>query len=123
METVHEVIGLIKGERVLVAPLNWGLGHATRCVPIINALKEANKEILLAADGVAYDFLQKTFPELDIITLKDMRVRYTQGNSQLWSMIKQTPHFIRAILREHKALKKVIIEHQIDTVIAENRFV
>ena len=91
METVHEVIGMIKGERVLVAPLNWGLGHATRCVPIINALKEANKEILLAADGVAYDFLQKTFPELDIITLKDMRVRYTQGNSQLWSMIKQTP--------------------------------
>jgi hypothetical protein len=25
---------------ILIAPLNWGLGHATRCIPIIRALQE-----------------------------------------------------------------------------------
>ena len=30
----------IPSKNILVAPLNWGLGHATRCIPIIKALEE-----------------------------------------------------------------------------------
>jgi len=37
--------------KVLVAPLNWGLGHATRCIPIINELIFQNCDVFIAADG------------------------------------------------------------------------
>ena len=44
-------IDAIEGRRVLIAPLNWGIGHATRCIPIIKRLLEAGKEVIVAADG------------------------------------------------------------------------
>ena len=45
--------------RVLVAPLDWGLGHATRCIPVIRELQAAGAEVWLAGEGAAY-------PDLDI---------------------------------------------------------
>ncbi len=38
-------------KNILVAPLNWGLGHATRCIPIIKALEENNFNPVIASDG------------------------------------------------------------------------
>ena len=51
-------------KKILVAPLNWGLGHATRCIPIINALISDGFEPVLASDGAALALLKKEFPNL-----------------------------------------------------------
>ena len=37
--------------RILLAPLNWGLGHATRCIPVIHQLLQDQNEVIIAADG------------------------------------------------------------------------
>ena len=121
-EILNQAMADIKGNRILVAPLNWGLGHATRCVPIIQALIAAGKEVLLAADGVAYDFLEQEFPELPLITLKGIKVKYHAGESQVRTMVLQMPRFSRDIRHEHKALKRIVKEQKIDTVISDNRF-
>ena len=63
-------IDAIEGRRVLIAPLNWGIGHATRCIPIIKRLLEAGKEVIVAADGYPLLLLQKTFPQLLCIEFK-----------------------------------------------------
>ena len=47
---------------ILVAPLNWGLGHATRCIPIIKALQQNNYIPIIASDGIALALLKKEFP-------------------------------------------------------------
>jgi len=52
------------GSKILVAPLNWGLGHATRCIPIINAIKNQGYEPIIASDGVALNLLRVEFPDL-----------------------------------------------------------
>lgn len=49
-------------KRILVAPLNWGLGHATRCIPIVNALKQFDFEPIIASDGEALQLLEKRIP-------------------------------------------------------------
>ena len=51
-------------KKILIAPLNWGLGHATRCIPIIKALDENGFEPIIASDGVALALLKKEFPNL-----------------------------------------------------------
>ena len=56
-------------KRILVAPLNWGLGHATRCIPIINALITNGYEPVIASDGVALTLLKKEFPNLKHLEL------------------------------------------------------
>ncbi len=61
-------------KQILVAPLNWGLGHATRCIPIINALLKNNFIPILASDGIALDLLRKEFPELKSIELPSYQI-------------------------------------------------
>jgi hypothetical protein len=48
-------------KRILIAPLNWGLGHAARCIPIIKALQEQQFEPVIASDGIALLLLRKEF--------------------------------------------------------------
>ena len=49
-------------KNILIAPLNWGLGHATRCIPIIHALMESGFNPIIASDGDALGILKKEFP-------------------------------------------------------------
>ncbi len=50
--------------KIIVAPLNWGIGHATRCVSIINDLLKKGFEPIIATDGNALTFLNNEFPLL-----------------------------------------------------------
>ncbi len=65
-------------KRILVAPLNWGLGHATRCIPIIRALLEQGHQPLIASDGVALALLRKEFPSLPFFELPSYKVSYAE---------------------------------------------
>ena len=49
-------------KRVLVAPLDWGLGHATRCIPVINALIVQGFEVVLAGDNAVESLLKNLLP-------------------------------------------------------------
>ena len=37
--------------KVIVAILDWGLGHATRCVPLIRALIDRDIKVVLSGNG------------------------------------------------------------------------
>ncbi len=119
---LNEAVSRIRGERVLVAPLDWGLGHATRCVPIINALREAGKQVLLAGSGNSLAFLQKEFPALEVVPLPSMSVRYSSGRSQIGAMLRQLPYILWQIAKEHSALKRIVEQYDIHAVISDNRF-
>ena len=108
--------------RVLVAPLNWGLGHATRCVPIIKELIEQGHEVVIAADGYPLRFLRREFPHLEWVEFEGLKVRYADGQSQVGAMLRQLPSFVRGIWREHKELKRIVEAYDIDVVVSDNRF-
>ena len=108
--------------RVLVAPLNWGLGHATRCVPIIRELIEQGHEVVIAADGYPLRFLRREFPHLEWVEFEGLKVRYADGQSQVGAMLRQLPSFVRGIWREHKELKRIVKAYEIDVVVSDNRF-
>ncbi len=117
-----KAIAQVKGNRILVCPLDWGLGHATRCVPIINELMAAGKQVILAADGAAYQFLQCEFPDVPLVRFAGLTVRYSASRSQVWAMLAQLPKFVVQIAREHRKLQKITAMHNIDAVISDNRF-
>ncbi len=109
-------------KRILVAPLNWGLGHATRCIPIINALKTRGFEPLLASDGTALELLQKEFPDLDTVTLPSYGITYAKkGQFFKFKMLQNSPKLVKAIKAERKAVKSLIATHHIDGIISDNR--
>lgn len=109
--------------RVLVAPLEWGLGHATRCIPIITELIALNCEVLIGAEGAAKVLLENEFPQLTFLQLKGYRMQYSRN--RFWLRVKillQFPKIISSIYKEHRWLKKTIKENAIDAVISDNRF-
>jgi uncharacterized protein (TIGR00661 family) len=110
-------------KRVLVAPLDWGLGHATRCVPIVTTLLAQSFEVFIGAEKAAAVLLQKEFPSINIIPLQGYNISYSKSKVFfLWKMIAQLPKIMSAIKRENNWLKKIIDEYKIDIVISDNRF-
>ena len=69
--------------KVLVCPLNWGLGHATRCVPLVRRLLADGHEVVLVSDGFPLEFLRQQFPELRFIELPSYSIRYSAGKTQV----------------------------------------
>src|SRR5258708_2224041 len=104
--------------KVLVAPLDWGLGHATRCIPVIKKLIRQGDEVLIASDGKIEKLLKKEFPELTFVFLRGYRISYSSFLPMTISMLLLMPKIIRRIFKEHNDLKKIIRRYHIDMVIS-----
>nr|WP_299890436.1 glycosyltransferase [uncultured Lacinutrix sp.] len=109
-------------KRILVAPLNWGIGHATRCIPIINWLIEHNFEPIIASDGEALQLLKTEFPDLIHETLPAYNIKYTKKGSDLkWKLLAQTPKMLKAKKAEKKTTKQLINKYNLSGIISDNR--
>lgn len=108
--------------KVLICPLNWGLGHATRCVPIIRKLIAEGHEPVIVSDGFPLVFLTQEFPTLRTIEYPSYPVYYAPGKSQVGAMLFNLPRVIMGIYREHRWLKKLLATEHFDQVISDNRF-
>jgi len=109
-------------KKILIAPLNWGLGHATRCIPLINALLKNNFELILASDGDAFILLKKEFPLLKIFQLPSYNIQYHKNGSLKWHLIKRLPHIIKTMIAEHRLVQEIIRQENISGIISDNRF-
>lgn len=67
---------------ILVAPLNWGLGHASRCVPLVRRFVADGHEVILGGDGDSLTLLRKHFPKLRYVYLAPLNLRYSAGQRQ-----------------------------------------
>jgi uncharacterized protein (TIGR00661 family) len=107
---------------ILIAPLNWGLGHATRCIPIIKALQDNNYIPIIASDGIALELLRKEFPYIQTLELPSYHIEYAKNAKNFkWKLIKNLPKMIIAILDEKKMVNSWIKKHDIDGIISDNR--
>lgn len=109
-------------KNILVAPLNWGLGHATRCIPIIHHLIKHGFNPIVASDGLALEILRKEFPDVLMLTLPSYQIEYAKnGKNFKWKLIKNSPKMISAILEEKKIVKKWVQLYQLSGIISDNR--
>ncbi|MDT0558618.1 glycosyltransferase [Ichthyenterobacterium sp. W332] len=107
---------------LLIAPLNWGLGHATRCIPIINALLKHKITPVIASDGAALRLLEREFQDLEFIELPSYNITYSKNakNFKL-KMIKDSPRVLKAIKKERKLIKSLVKERSFCGIISDNR--
>lgn len=110
----------IKSKRILVTALNWGLGHATRCIPIINELKK-NNEVAIASDGYALEILKMAFPELSYYELPAYNIHY-RYQSMVLNMAVQAPKFWTIYRKEKRETQSIIRDFGANVVISDNRF-
>lgn len=109
-------------KRIFISPLDWGLGHASRLVPLISDLKEQGHFILLGTGGKTAAFLKEVFPTIPQVALKGYDIRYPSQNKMHWKLMLQIPRLGFAIIREKFKLRKIVRIYKIDTVISDSRF-
>lgn len=110
-------------QTVLVAPLDWGLGHATRCIPLIHALTSTGYRVIIATDGPQEKLLSKEFPQHPFLKLPGYQIRYSRSGGWLpFKIIQQLPALLHIVQWEHRWLEQAIEQHNIDLVISDNRY-
>jgi len=112
-------------KHILIAPLNWGLGHAVRCIPIINAFLNQGAKVTLASDGDALHLLRAEYPELPCLELPSYNINYKTANMFV-NIAPQIPKILKAIHLERQFLAAIVSEQlskcKIDAIISDNRY-
>ena len=109
--------------RIFLSPLDWGLGHATRCIPIIKALLTLGCDVIIGADKATYILLIKEFPNLQFIRMSGYEIKYSRKIKGFYlKMLVQLPRIITVIRKENRQLQQIIRNYHIDAVISDNRF-
>lgn len=109
--------------KILVAPLDWGLGHATRCIPLITDLLKLGCKVVIAAEGAQEKLLKTEFPDLVFVHLPGYRIKYSSNQRFfLLKIILQLPKIFYAVRKENRWLKSFISHTPVDAVISDNRY-
>lgn len=121
--SLENKIDISRFSRVIVAPLDWGLGHATRCVPLIRFFLGEGIDVHLAGNGNSLELLKQEFPEMSFSVLPGYDVQYPKNPNHFGIKIAlQSPKFISAIKKEHKAINQLISELNFDMILSDNRY-
>lgn len=111
-----------KTPTILVAPLNWGLGHATRCIPIIRSLQANGFAVVIGSDGSSLELLNQEFPKLQTVALPSYQISYAKKRSQFKThFLRRSPKLLKAIRMEHKVLDSLITTYDLCGIISDNR--
>lgn len=107
---------------VLVAPLDWGLGHATRCIPVIRDLLSRKVKVIICAAGTGKIILANYFPDCTFIEIPGISVNYPSSGSMTLFILSQVFKILKAIRKEHSLLHEIIEKYNITHIISDNRY-
>ncbi len=110
----------MKKKRVLLVSLNWGLGHATRLLPVISNYIRNGNTVFFGGSPEHIKIILEEFPEVNAVKIPYARIRFNGSKNQLLSLVLQVPFFLMQIAREHLSLKKIIRQHKINSIVSDN---
>ena len=116
----REFIATIQDKKILYCVLNWGLGHASRSIPLIKELSNSNK-VAIAADGEAGLLLQQELPDLDYTELPSYGIHYKFSSMHL-NMLLQFPKIVSTYNQENKKTSELVSKESYDLIISDNRY-
>lgn len=112
---------MIKGKTIFISALDWGLGHATRCVPLIKQLQKDNI-IVLGVTPLTSLVFDEEFPDLKKVSVEPYDIKYSDRLSLSLKLLLDAPRIFSVIKKERTQLRKIIHDYSIDVVISDNRF-
>jgi len=109
-------------KNILICPLEWGLGHAARMIPVAKKLQEMNNNIFIGSGDEHLALFRAEMEGVRYINFSGFRPGYSRHFPQYFIMLLKTPLLLYHIILEHHRLKKIIRDNKIDIVISDNRF-
>jgi len=117
------LIPAYSNKTILIAPLDWGLGHAARCVPLIQHYA-LNNSIIVGYTSLTKSFLEKELKNLSVkwVELPSYNITYSRYWPAWLTVLSEALRIKKVIRKENLWLQNSVVEHQIDLIISDNRF-
>lgn len=110
-------------KRILFAPLDWGLGHTTRIIPLIRLVQQLGHTAIVAGNAAQRSYLQGAVDGVIYEELEGYNIRYSASNKWLQvGLLLQIPGILRSIQAENEWLRRYTATHQLHGIIADNRY-
>lgn len=111
----------MKGKRLIVSPLDWGLGHASRMIPVIKHLSANNKVYIVCGKKNEY-FFKSELPDIEVFTIYNLEINYFKKGVSFFNLLLLIFKVAFNSFYEHFAVKKIIKKYNINAVFSDNRY-
>lgn len=111
-----------KRKNILICPLEWGLGHAARMIPVAAKLLQMGNNVFIGSGEEHLALFRTELTGVTLINFPGFKPGYSKHFPQYLIMLFKTPLLLYHIFLEHHRLKKLISDYKIDIVISDNRF-
>jgi uncharacterized protein (TIGR00661 family) len=112
----------INNKTILFSPLDWGFGHTTRSVSLIQTLLNQGNQIIFAGNNQQISFIKKEFPSIKSEYIDGYNVYLSSKKSTYWQLGKQLNSILNSIKKEILWVDNYISKHQVDLIISDNRY-
>ena len=110
-------------KHILIIPLDWGLGHTIRCIPVIRHLLACGHKVTAAGNQTQLTVLTANCPGIDTVLLDGYNVRYSRSRQGfMWLLLRQLPRLKRRVKEEYQWLLRFAEEQKIDGILSDNRY-
>jgi len=110
--------------KIIYGVCSWGLGHATRSLPVIRKLIQENNELTIISHDRSLDLLKKELGEnLEYIDIEDYPILLSENARQFMAKsVIYWPLFIRKMQSGLRQLTKILETRKCDTIISDGRY-
>lgn len=112
----------ISNKRILISPLNWGMGHVSRCIPIVDFLLKQGNSVIVAGEQSQLEVFRQYFPGAEFLVHNGYPFAFgAQGNFSL-DLAKQFKALRNRLREEEREVNTLVDEFAIDLVISDHRY-
>jgi len=110
--------------KMIYGVCSWGLGHATRSLPVIRKLIEEDNEITIISHGRSLQLLKNELGKnLEYIEISDYPMLLSENSRQFMAKsLIYWPIFVSQLRRGWKKLKKNLEHKKYDAIISDARY-
>jgi hypothetical protein len=112
----------IHDKRILISPLNWGMGHVARCIPLIDMLLKNGNTLFVAANSHQIKIFKCYFPLLQYIEHSGYPFGFGGKGRFEMDLLRHMNKLRGRLKNELKEVEFLVDLHKIDVVISDHRY-
>lgn len=112
----------IKHSRILLSPLNWGLGHASRTISIIDCLLDNKNEVIICCDENQERFYRNYFPEIWYVPHEGYPFKFNGKGNWTIDMLRNFGSLHLFLKEEKRKVVRLVEKFNPDLIISDQRF-
>jgi uncharacterized protein (TIGR00661 family) len=112
----------IQNKKILLSVLNWGMGHVSRSISIVQQLLNQNNKLFIACSENQRVIFNSYFPEINYINHCDYPFQFKGNGNFEKDLLLSSYKLYKRLKKEKIEVAEMVFTHTIDLVISDHRY-